>query len=64
MEIEMTAELGRQMLARKLLERFATERGFSGQANWVHWNFHDAWLSLPKETRGSFWDYVIQTLSR
>jgi hypothetical protein len=64
MDTEMTPELGRQMLARKLLEQYATERGFPGQANWVHWAFHDEWLAQPKATRGAFWDYVIRTLSR
>jgi hypothetical protein len=59
-----TSELGRQMLARKLISQHAERCGYPTQANWAHWALHSEWLELPQASRGSFWDYVIRTLSR
>jgi len=56
-----TAELGKAMLARRLLADHAARRGYPGQANYAHWALHLQWLESPAP-RPDFWTYVIQTL--
>lgn len=56
-----TPELGRQMLARKLLASHAARCGYAGQANFAHWGFHLRWLETPAP-RPDFWTFVINEL--
>jgi hypothetical protein len=66
MDEQLTPELGRQMLARRLIAEHAASRGFAGQANWAHWQLHNQYLALPQAARQckSFSEYVIEELSR
>ena len=58
-----TTEFGQQMLARKLIQRFAARQGFPGYANEATTNFFWDYLAIPKaEAPASFYDYIIKTL--
>lgn len=65
MDMEATAltppDLGKKMLARKLISEHAARKGYPGQANFAHWAIHLQWLEVPAP-RPDFWTYVINEL--
>ena len=59
--IPMTPELGRSMLARKLIVKNAPR----GCSQWLHWQLHSDYLDIPRAERPeNFWDWVNEQFAK
>jgi hypothetical protein len=64
MDEQLTPELGRQMLARRLIQHYAALRGYPDYANEAQSELFLAYLALPAASRpATFHEYVIEILS-